>query len=114
MASVHSANCECGFQTTVSAGSTRANFETVNNFPFYCDACGIVTVNTRDTIIKCSTCSSQKIVQYGIPPTSIAVDNRYTLPAIQAFSYVAYKQGNLCPNCRNYTLEFSGSNAIFD
>jgi len=114
MTSVHSATCECGFRTTVSAGGTRANFETVNDFPFYCDACGLVSVNTRDTKIKCPTCTSQKIVQYGISPASIAVENRYTLPAIQAFSYQANAKGNLCPACKNYTLEFSGSNAIFD
>jgi hypothetical protein len=114
MASVHQAKCGCGFQTTVSAGGTRANFETVNNFPFYCDACGLVTVNTRDTIIKCPTCNSHKIVQYGIAPASVSRKEKYTLPAIQAFSYQANAKGNLCPACKNYTLEFSGSNAIFD
>jgi hypothetical protein len=114
MASVHSATCECGYRTTVSVGGTRANFETVNNFPFYCDTCGLVTINTRDKIIKCPACRSPKITQYGIPPASRAFDDRFTLPAIQAFSYEAYKQGNLCPKCKNYNLEFSGSNTIFD
>lgn len=114
MASVHSATCECGFRATVSVGGTRANFRTVCDFPFYCETCGIVTVNTRNKKIECPTCSSDQIVQYGAAPASIRMQEKYSLPAIQAFSYQANAKGNLCPACKNYTLEFSGSNAIFD
>jgi hypothetical protein len=73
-----------------------------------------VTVNIQDKIIKCPNCSSSQIVQYGVAPASINTKDRETLPAIQAFSYQANSKGNLCPKCKNYSLEFSGSNAIFD
>jgi len=114
MTAVYVAECECGFKKSVSTGGTRANFETVNNFPFYCESCGLVKVNTRNKTIECPKCSSMRVFQYGEYPASLPWDEEHFSSGIQAFSYKAPRDGNLCPACKKYSLVFSGPTAIFD
>lgn len=114
MTAVYVAECACGFKSSVSTGGTRATFRTICHFPFYCEKCGLVSANTAHETIVCPTCKSANISQYGKPPTSLPWDEEHFSSGIQAFSYTAPRDGNLCPACKKYSLVFSGPTAIFD
>jgi hypothetical protein len=45
MGSVHKAFCDCGFAADVTVGGTRQSFLENSGFPFFCNDCGLVSVN---------------------------------------------------------------------
>lgn len=110
MGSVNRVSCECGYSSTVRVGGNRETYLTDSSFPFYCEKCGLVDVNYRQEI-KCPSCQSKDIKQYGKKPISI---KREQFPVIQSFDYMAYKNGNLCPKCKKFTLVFGSSEMMFD
>ena len=114
MTSVYVAECECGFKRSVSVGGTRATFRTICDFPFFCEKCGLVSVNTCDVNIVCPSCKSTQVTQYGRDPVSLTWNEEHFSSGIQAFTYRAPRDGNLCPACKKHSLVFSGPTAIFD
>jgi hypothetical protein len=133
MGDVHEADCRCGFKAEVTVGGTRQHHREASYFPHHCSQCGLVNVNIAKvglfTKAICPKCSSAKVQQYGKLPVSIPTG----MPAIlvrlwQGVSdQVSYRQtpasrpnrralhwgkwqanifDNLCPNCKQMTLEF--------
>ena len=130
MASVHTASCECGYRTQIAIGGTKASFLEHSTFPYYCQHCGLVSVNIADFIGEratkealmqrrksahpptCPKCGSKDLDQYGISPASMQVTpNRR---ALQAWNFVADEKGNLCPDCKQMTLVFKSANICAD
>jgi hypothetical protein len=66
MGKIHIATCKCGHHEIVRVGGNRRTFTTNSVFPFYCDKCGLVSVNFRDTPIHCPKCESLDVKQYKI------------------------------------------------
>jgi len=114
MGSLHNANCSCGYKSFVSVGGNRATFMTESNFPFYCEEDGLVTVNFRDEPFKCPHCKSTDVKQYGLAPISLPPAGEHPWPTLQAWDFKAYREGNLCPQCKKMTLVFGGSEILFD
>ena len=114
MASLHSAYCKCGFDSSVFVGGNRETFLSLSFFPFYCKSCGLVTVNIHADKILCPHCNEKNIYPYGLPPISIGKMNENDYPVIQCFRYYAYATGNLCPSCKKMSLAFGHADALFD
>ena len=126
MGSVHRAYCECGFSEDVTIGGGRHHFLTNSSFPFYCNACGLVSVNIAplpDDAIKttCPKCGESDCTQYGIPPVSL-VDLRpkpwwkfqrkdhsdaQESAAITWGNREATEKGHICPKCKKMSMRFS-------
>lgn len=126
MGSVHRAFCDCGFSKDVTIGGGRHTFLEDASFPFYCKACGLVSLNISKlhndvTSVNCPKCGMCDCRQYGIPPVSL-VDlrakpwwkflKRYTLnigkaSAIQCGYREATEDGHICPKCKKMSLSFS-------
>ncbi len=113
MGSINRAFCECGFRTTVRVGGNMTTHNENSSFPFYCKKCGIVNMNIHGNITECqfAWCKSTDIHPYGKEPIS-KVTERY--PAIEWGDYKAYHNGNLCPECKKFTLKFGGPEMMFD
>ncbi len=75
MGSVHEAQCKCGYKTNVTVGGSRASFRENSQFPYYCDQCGLVSLNIaiveRGQKLLCPQCCSQSFYQYGRLPVSV-------------------------------------------
>jgi hypothetical protein len=113
MSTSHTVTCECGFSSYVNAGGTREKYLKECFFPHYCKQCGIVNVNTASKTIKCTSCNSTDIVAYGTNELS-DYKNKEVIPAIQSFSYYAYRYRNFCPSCKKFTLEIEPPSILFD
>ena len=125
MASVHKANCPCGFSDTFGIGGTMASFKTHATFPYYCQHCGLVLVNVAPalqassldrTMVSqdgnvvtptCPECGNNKVDQYGIPPASVSAPTSRL--AMQAWSYKAYEKAVLLRELRQPTSELENS-----
>jgi Zn finger protein HypA/HybF involved in hydrogenase expression len=112
--SIHQAHCECGFSARFPVGGGRADFRYNSPFPFYCKECGLVLGNTAKKPIVCPTCGTSDIAQYGKPPVSTAHGEHEHSYVLCAFDYRAWATGNLCPACKQMTLEFSKTEVLFD
>jgi hypothetical protein len=112
MGSVHEAKCECGFRADVTVGGGMADYTENAPFPFYCERCGLVEVNTALEIRTCPSCGNTDVHQYGQPPASRPGDDKRH--ALQNFSFTAPATGNLCPKCKKMTLVFSECTDLFD
>lgn len=153
----HSASCECGFHDDVYLGGLRHASE--NLFPFYCEGCGLVSVDINNDQLVCPKCGCNHISQYGLPPVTIPPmpdpsecltfserlwsslkallgikkkDMRtqeeifYALkiemkkqPIGGTFStgkhyYEFYQENNLCPKCKQMTMQFSDTLVFMD
>jgi phage FluMu protein Com len=116
--------CDCGFKTTVNEGGSRDGFRSYSAFPFWCDRCGLVEVNTIQKI-KCPHCKSKEILPYGDQSitsenhgTSLAEytviwthDNLYNDAEEDEADDDEYqiptgKNYGLCPRCRTFRLVF--------
>ena len=62
MSSTHKAHCQCGFIAFVCVGGLRATFKSKCYFPYYCNSCGIVDVNTANKNLICPKCKTTKVV----------------------------------------------------
>ena len=127
MGSVYQAYCGCGFQADVSIGGSRRGFLEHSSFPFFCNDCGLVSVNVAklprgQTVTECPNCRAAGCTQYGIPPVSLHdlrplpwwrrwLQARKTDPVpphvLQWGEREASEADHLCPNCRQMTLRFS-------
>lgn len=132
MGSVYKANCNCGYTYDVTVGGSRGNFLEESWFPFYCERCGLVSVNVaklplNQVVTKCPTCQGKGCTQYGVPPVSkydlrdvpwwrrllISTKPRTNPPAsIQWGSRMASEIGHRCPACREMNLRFSRSPSL--
>ncbi len=113
MGSINRVSCECGYTSTVRVGGGMKTHNEHSVFPFYCKNCGIVEVNIHGNTSECpyAWCKSIDIHPYGKEPISKGADR---FPAIQWGEYKAYRNGNLCPECKKFTLKFSGPEIMFD
>lgn len=111
----YQAKCGCGYQTVFLCGNLDKE---VSLAPYYCDECGVVDVNFRESPLKCKWCKSTDIKPYGSPPVSLAPPAGKKIypviwkfaPAIWAGKYQfpkVYEDGNLCPQCKKMTLKIS-------
>ena len=98
MSSTHKAHCQCGFIAFVCVGGLRATFKSKCYFPYYCNSCGIVDVNTANKNLICPKCKTTKVVAYGDKSIS-NYKNEEIIPSIQCFKNRAFKNGNLCHKC---------------
>ena len=114
MGSIHSANCKCGFKASFSIGGDRATFKTRCFFPFYCETCGLVSVNIHARSLFCPQCKSKVVMPYGQPPISLVQKSDQFSPTIQAFRHEANLNGNFCPSCKKMDLVFSSPDVMFD
>jgi hypothetical protein len=114
MGSFHKASCPCGFETSVVVGGNRETYMKESTFPFFCEEDGLISVNFRKKPFTCDCCKSIDIKQYGTPPISLPPTGELPWPAIQAWDFQAYREGNLCPKCKKMTLIFGGSEIRFD
>lgn len=113
MTTTHNLHCDCGFSTIVSAGGLRNSFLQECYFPHYCKTCGIVDVNTALHEINCPKCLSSDINAYGTNELQKKTDN-HIIPSIQSFNHSAYKYGNFCPSCKEFTLVIEYPEIYFD
>ena len=113
MATGHQASCICGYKVEFVAGGTRSDYEERSFFPFLCGACGFVSVNIQNKPPVCPECLSWNISQYGQEPVSVR-ESQDSYPAVQCWTYKAFKNGNKCPKCKSFNLTFSAPTAFFD
>jgi Zn finger protein HypA/HybF involved in hydrogenase expression len=113
MGSFHGTRCKCGRESSVTIGGGMRDYKVNSKFPFYCKECGLVSVNVQLENLKCPTCGSADINEYGKPPISIR-DEADEYPAIEWGNYMAYRHGNLCPNCKEHTMRFGPPETMFD
>jgi hypothetical protein len=59
-------------------------------------------INIMKKPICCSSCNSVDIIPYGEPETSLP--NEWKM--VQCFYYSAPKEGNFCPKCEKFTMNF--------
>ena len=113
MGQIHSTRCDCGQSASVKIGGGMLNFKHDSRFPFYCEACGLVSVNVQAEKLECPHCYSDQVLEYGKPPISIRVegDNH---PRFEWDNYKAYWKGNLCPDCKQHTMRFGPTEIMFD
>lgn len=126
MGSIHKASCKCGFEASVRVGGTRSSFLESSYFPFFCENCGLVSINIAPlkdgcSRVKCPECKKLKAYQYGKVPASRLSSNflaKWFLwlwrPASEPKVSIAFEwgnrkaaeHGNICPSCRQYSLTF--------
>lgn len=126
MGSVYSAYCRCGYSEEVTVGGTRRSFRENSSFPFFCDHCGLVSVNVAQlpdgkVVTNCPKCNAPACTQYGVPPVSVhdlrplPWWRRWFRPSnVQAVdsniawrSREASEEGHRCPQCREMSMRFS-------
>lgn len=71
-------------------------------------------MNVQSKPLACPRCESRGVLQYGLEPVSKVDPSNGTFAAVQCSTHKAFRSGNLCPNCRAYTLSFTGPTAFFD
>lgn len=125
MGAVHSAFCNCGFTKEITVGGSRQTFRSNSLFPFHCKNCGIVEVNTTSLKNDCfitpyQLCGDPEATQYGAPTSKchgikLSKKSAAAQTALQWGSRKAPATGNLCPECKQMTLQFSSMpTIIFD
>ena len=134
MGNTSTASCECGFSKDCTFGGSRMGFKEHSTFPYYCDACGLVSANIRCEPIACPDCKSQNLIQYGCDdrkvrwPSNLWVRASFALFGTWPKSVVTIPVGNdvqrawnkwvskehhLCPACRNMTLKFTSRSELY-
>jgi len=103
MGSVFEASCPCGYQSSVTVGAGRDDFQTNSKFPFHCTTCGMVSVNISEPPPSCPSCHSTEITPYGRPPVSPDGADSYYM---QWRNYRSGKTGHLCPKCKEQSMVF--------
>ena len=110
MGQIMKVGCSCGYGKSVRIGGGMRDHQTNSTFPHYCEKCGVVDVNVMVSPVQCPYCESEKVIAYGQQSTSLSSDRK----AIQWGNYDAPVSGNLCPQCKQMTLEFKGTMMMFD
>lgn len=115
MSSSYNADCPCGFHDSGFVGGIRSTYMSNSQFPFYCKKDGLVSVNFREEPCRCPWCKSTDIKQYGKAPVSLPLqEGERDWPTLQAWNFQAYKNGHLCPKCKQMTLTFSSGGILLD
>lgn len=109
------AKCACGFKQSTFSGNLSRE---VCLAPYYCEKCGLVDVNIRETPHKCQWCKSTDVKGYGSSLISLSQDGEKVYPVLWILhpdvwknEYKIYKDGHLCPRCKKMTLVFSKNEA---
>jgi RNA polymerase subunit RPABC4/transcription elongation factor Spt4 len=111
MGNIQNAQCECGFRKSVKIGGGMADYRENSAFPFYCKACGLISINIAKEERICPTCKSTEITQYGKEPVSLPGPHS---SALQWGDYEARAIDHLCPKCGKYSMVFGGPSIMFD
>ncbi len=112
MGSLHTAYCDCGFtKRVIVGGGMNDTPRSKSPFPYYCKSCGLVDVDTARKTPKCPSCKSPQVSQYGLPPVSLDTNS---LQVVVDYERTVYAEGNLCPSCNNFTLQFYPADVLFD
>ena len=111
MGQIMTVGCACGYSRSVTIGGGMRDFKTNSCFPHYCKSCGLVDVNVQAQPLACPHCQSQEVVAYGVAPVSIPSEG---YSGVQWGNYSAPRKGNLCPECKQMTLEFQSTFMMFD
>jgi ssDNA-binding Zn-finger/Zn-ribbon topoisomerase 1 len=122
MGAVHSAFCKCGFTKEVTVGGSRQTFRSHSLFPFHCNNCGIVEVNAANLkndcfVTTCPSCGDPNATQYGAPTSwwggiKLGKKPEEDQTALQWASREAPATENLCPECKQMTMQFSSMPSI--
>lgn len=104
MGSMYLANCECGFTKNTRVGGGMKDHKTDSSFPFYCDYCGLVSVNISQDQLACPYCESKDVIQYGDAKISEPADG---YKSVHWGNYSCANSGHLCPSCKNKTMRFT-------
>ena len=113
MGSIHGIVCECGYKSLITVGGDRETYLEDSKFPFYCKDCGVVSINVHSKKIQCPDCLSTEVKPYGNPEISVRLQTE-EYPIIECGGYLGYRNGNLCPKCKEFTLCFGPSEIRFD
>ena len=110
MGSKGQAKCSCGFSQTVNVGGGMKNFLEFSEFPFYCNQCGLVSVNiAKDSC--CPSCNNKEPTAYG----NEAISTPTKFNSVLAWGeYNCGENGHLCPKCKNKEMFFIGGGICFD
>jgi len=105
MAGGYKANCKCGYETQVIAGSTRAMRGGQKYQPALCKDCGKLgsSVYGKD-VPKCRFCQSTNIVSYDDPELRVDRSEQY----VELTSGLYY-----CPQCKEFGLSFKETGTVF-
>ena len=103
MGIAYQVKCECSYERLVTVGGNRNTYQTESPFPFFCQTCGLVNVNTIGSNLNCPKCDSKEIKPYGDPSISKKLDS----VNVHQSDYQIQKNHNLCPSCLKYTMEFN-------
>lgn len=117
-----------------------ASFREHSTFPFWCDQCGLVSVNIATRPLTCPGCSSHEVVPYGhvthreplqrtrwerwfgtkrkLTRTTFEVspvtEREGDWEVASHFDRGLTKRWHRCPACREMTMEFQGGGIRFD
>lgn len=96
--------CSCGYHKEVQVGHGMNEFN-ICRFPFYCEKCGLVTVNVSKADFKCPKCRTKKILPYGRKPVSESEDKVDLAQQEDFESITLYGSKHKCPKCKQMSLE---------
>lgn len=131
MGKLLSAECSCGYSTSVAVGSGRELHGILFEFPHLCAACGeVVAADLLRTKVSCPICNSPDLKIYGThepdgatkkswfqklfsgigePVPTVVSEYCYNLET----TFEIEDSGHTCPKCKEQTLRFS-IEAVFD
>lgn len=131
MGKLLSAECSCGYSTSVAVGSGREMHGRVFEFPHLCAGCReTVAVDVLQPQGSCPVCNSINLRIYGAQEHDgakkkswfqrLLAGNSEPIPTVvSAYCYnlettfEIEDRGHVCPKCKNQTLKFSVE-AMFD
>jgi Zn finger protein HypA/HybF involved in hydrogenase expression len=100
-------------------GGGMRNFDSVCNFPAYCDECSsLVQVNVLLETLRCPNCGSRRVRSYDHPDLQGRRGNRQVASwdvSAKLGRSVSLDDGTyLCPACGKLSLRFSDGELLWD
>lgn len=97
----------CGFIKSATIGAGRSDFQTFSGWPARCDRCvSVVTVNLKDSVLKCLDCGSPEVVLYGEKRRRLEDTASKPLPLFSWDNHVLYPGLYRCPRCGEKAMNF--------
>jgi RNA polymerase subunit RPABC4/transcription elongation factor Spt4 len=111
MSSEYIANCECGFRKKFKVGGQMSTFKKFSECPFYCQSCGLVSVNVANEDLSCPICSSNTVIQYGDGKVSTPTKFNQSL---QWGNFHCGVKEHKCPSCHEFKMKFDWTGVMSD
>jgi hypothetical protein len=104
-----SANCECGYHTTLTLGGGFSDYQTNCKFPFYCNGCAsIVVLNALNEKHSCSNCKSVYVMSYDDATMRANKSNNSIFGwNVNEKSFKLTDDYYFCPKCQELKLKFT-------